>query len=315
MSLRHLYIGEVGYGNLGDDTCAMLMQSAMGGDMEIRSFRDASVGEQIDTLIVGGGTLLDCRGSAWMRRLAALSLEAKETVLAGTGLDPGDPWSSEGIAILGALLVGTNEGRRLVRGPLSVALIKTATGIDCQIGLDPMVLFEPRLEPRQGECILIVPGYQAKTVAGVLFHEQLIAVARQLLAMNWEVQFLPVWHRDLDLALFYSHEVGNGNLATNQINLEYIAGAITDSYAVITNRLHAGLLALLLGRPALFLAHHIKAVDLCLALGWPHYVTPNGDTWGTTAVKFVEHSEPLPMGKLAQYRKRFRAFTRSLRHD
>lgn len=318
MPLRHLYIGEFGYGNLGDDMAVRFMTEALKDNKVVcRSFSklgDLS-GEIFKTLIVGGGTLLDCRGSVWMRKLLELSTHAGRTALAGTGLDPGQPWTPRGRRILTGLLEGTRQGERLVRGPISVAMIKLATGIDCEVGLDPMVLFEPRLKPKGNDTILIVPGHQAKTVAGNLYHERMINVTGELVRLDWQVSFLPVWRRDIDLALLYSHEVGNGSLAETGTDFESIVGAMGNAHVVITDRLHAGLLALLLGRPALFMAHHVKAVDLCLALGWSHYLAPNNDEWPAAILEFVEQPSSIPMEKLGRYRKHFQGFIRRLGRD
>lgn len=317
MPLRHLYIGEFGYGNLGDDTSVRLMESAVQEEMLCRSFSklgDVS-GERFKTLIVGGGTLLDCRGSTWMRQLLELSTLAGRTALAGTGLDPGQPWTPKGLQILTSLLEHTRQGERLVRGPISQSMISLASGIDCQVGIDPMVLFEPRLGPKESDRILIVPGHQAKTVAGNLYYERMVSVSRNLKALNWEIGFLPVWQRDIDLALLYSHDVGNGSLVMNGTDFESVVEAIGNAHVVITDRLHAGLLALLLGRPALFMAHHVKAVDLCLALNWPHYLAPNGDTWQANIPAFVEQPSALPMDMLRRYRKHFQGFIRRLGRD
>jgi len=317
MPLRHLYIGEFGYGNLGDDASARLIGLAVKEEVLCRSFSALGnlSGERFKTLIVGGGTLLDCRGSSWMRQLLELSTLAGRTALAGTGLDPGQPWTPQGVKLLWGLLQATRQGERLVRGPISAAMIKVATGVNCEVGLDPMVLLEPSLELKGSDRILIVPGHQAKTVAGNLYHERMINVAKTLARVKWEVGFLPVWRRDIDLALLYAHEVGNGSLVTVGTDFESVTQAINDAHVVITDRLHAGLLALLLGRPALFMAHHIKAIDLCLALGWPHYVAPNSDTWQTNILEFVEQPPVLPMDTLAKYRKEFQAFVRRLERD
>lgn len=313
MPLKHLYIGEFGYGNLGDDVPVQLMKKVMGDTLETRSFSHLGSlgGIELKTLIVGGGTLLDCRGSGWMRTLLELSTEFERTVLAGTGLDPGEPWTHQGIVILATLLQGIKPRDRLVRGPISKAMIKVATGLDCEIGLDPMVLYEPTMSKR-GERILIVPGHQAKTVASVLYHERMINVAKQLSAVKWQVGFLPVWRRDIDLAVLYSHEVGNDSLVVNGTSFEHVVEAMTDAHVVITDRLHAGLLALILGRPALFMAHHMKAIDLCLALGWPHYLAPSGDDWPFVVSNFAEHAPSIPMPKLEEYRGNFQRFIRSL---
>lgn len=318
MPLRHLYIGEFGYGNLGDDMGVRFMSEALnGGNVLCRSFSKLGdlLGETFRTLIVGGGTLLDCRGSIWMRQLLELSTKAGRTALAGTGLDPGQPWTPQGMRILTSLLEATRQGERLVRGPISQAMIKVATGIDCEIGIDPMVLFDPQLGPKESDRILIVPGHQAKTVAGNLYYERMISVMQNLTALNWDIGILPVWQRDIDLALLYSHGLGNRSLVVNGTEFENIIGVISDAHVVITDRLHAGLLALILGRPALFMAHHVKAVDLCLALGWPHYVAPNGDTWQANILEFVEQPSVLPMRTLERSRKHFRGFVRRLSRD
>jgi len=284
-----------------------LMGDALGDEMESRSFSALGNldGARFESLIVGGGTLLDCRASPWMRTLFELSVMSGRTVLAGTGMDPGEPWTGKGREILTKLLEATRQGERLVRGPISAAMLKAATGIDCELGLDPMALYEPAAQPRRGEKVLIVPGYQAKTVAANLYHERMMDAARKLREVKWQVGFLPVWRRDISLALLYSHEVEGSELVSNGTGFEQIVAAMGEAHVVITDRLHAGLLALILGRPALFMAHHIKTVDLCLALAWPHYAVPRGDDWQFEVMNFAEHPPTIPVPQLERFQKRF----------
>lgn len=302
----NLYIGEIGYGNFGDDFGARLVEKYMGmdpDDMWISSFADRSGEESCEVLLVGGGTLLDFRASGWMQKLWGLAMRAQTTILLGTGLDPGEPWSPEGVRMMKEILKYTKQEHRAIRGPISKAMLELIGGGGCTIVGDPTFLWEPMVTRTKTQKVLIVPGLQAKTTGGEHYHQRFLDACHHLKAGGYELEIMPVWVRDLDVSELYARELNAGHFRPWGQKMSDTAAAFGEYQAVITNRMHAGLAALMNGTPALFMAHHIKVIDMCMALNWPHYCDAGWGDLNAAFVTFLKEPGTPDMRRIAHLRQ------------
>jgi hypothetical protein len=309
-----LYIAEYGYGNLGDDAPVELLRRHFKAPIEPRPFSGLSGQECYEKVIIGAGTVLDLGNSFWMQKMTAIAALSKRTILLCPGLDAGQPWSQEGIDGAAALFQHIKRDDRLLRGPISVELLKLAGCGDSDVGLDPMVLLAPPARPGGGN-LLVVPGYQGRTTAGPHFQEQMVVLSRRAVKEGHRVEFHPVWLRDLDLAAAYSREVEGSVLDYGGCGVDALASKMANSKAVISNRMHGALLALVCGTPALFISHHSKVQDMCLALGWRWYVDAGNPRLEDYAMEFLEALPEPPKTKLAHYRRVMLTYLQRIARD
>jgi len=271
--MKWLYVGEVGYGNLGDDACAELITDLIREPIQVRALDGLTAEDRADRLIIGGGTILSLRSTTWMKNLANVSERSGRVATVGTGVDPGIPWDMEGIALARRIFATIDPPNRGLRGPMSVAAL-AAVGIDeTVIAGDPFCLYQP-IGAIKDSIVGIIPGHQGRSVGGPHFHDRMIQAIK---GIPGKVIYIPVWARDLGLERAYQTFSGRGDCRYVGPQLHLIAGLLAKCRAVIANRMHAGLLALICGTPAFFVAHHIKVTDLCLALDWPHWAPADDD--------------------------------------
>lgn len=308
--MRYLYVGEVGYGNLGDDACAALVRREMGNGLLIRNFSNFGQEQPPDVLLVGGGTLLSMTDEHWMRILATGSGHAKKTAILGTGVDPGIPWNNRGVETVQHMFRHIAPEYRGVRGPISQAMLRVI-GIDTKIVGDPMFLYKPPKFRRRNR-VAIVPGHQGRSVGGPHFHERMCLVIN---AIDAPIIYVPVWIRDVGLERAYINETQRGRAYYPGASLDDTARLLGECKAVITNRMHAGLLAMICGVPAFFIAHHIKVTDLCRALNWRHYAPANEPDLPGQCAQFVRDAErlTLPWPQILGFREAIKTMLESLR--
>jgi len=299
--VRYLYIGEIGYGNLGDDGCAYLVKERLGDELTLKAFSEVSPDlPLLEVVMIGGGTLLSLAGTPWMETMLMAARCAKRRVMLGTGVDPGIPWSERGIRTVKQLTDLIEIEDRGVRGPISQAAL-AAVGIPTTIVGDPMFLYEPP-EGRKAGAVGIVPGHQGRSVGGPHFHERMCGIIR---IVGNPIRYIPVWIRDVGLEQAYQRETGLGQITYPGKGFHSIAKTLGECRAVITNRMHAGIVALTMGVPAFFIAHHIKVTDLCLALSWPHYAPADDPNLATQCGEFVRdaHKHVLPWPQIEGFRR------------
>ena len=162
---------------------------------------------------------------------------------------------------------------------------------------------------------MLVPGYQGRTTGGPHFHERMVVLARLAAKEGHRMEFHPVWLRDLDLAVAYSREVEGGVLDYAGCGVDALAGKMAGAKAVISNRMHGALLALVCGTPALFISHHSKVQDMCLALGWRWYVDAGSPRLENYALEFLEALPEPPKAKLAHYRRVMLTYLQGIARD
>jgi len=310
--VRYLYIGEIGYGNLGDDACAYLVKRILGDGLVLKSFSEFGQEMVPDVLLIGGGTLLSMGGPSWMEILRTAAKHARRTVVLGTGIDPGIPWSEKGIRCMQELMGYVEERDRGVRGPISKAAL-SAIGVSSVIVGDPMFLYKPP-KFRQSGRVGIVPGHQGRSVGGPHFQERMCAVINMI---NRPIAYIPVWIRDVGLEKAYQAETGKGAVYYPGKGLHNVAKQLAGCRAVIVNRMHAGILALVCGVPAFFVAHHVKVTDLCRALSWPHYAPASEGNLPALCAAFVEEAPQLkiPWPQIEGFRKAAGEILERVAHD
>lgn len=309
--MKWLYVGEVGYGNLGDDACAELISDVVREPVTVRALDGIAAEDCADRLIIGGGTILSLRSTNWMARIADLAERCQTVATVGTGVDPGIPWDMEGIALARRIFARIAPENRGLRGPLSKAVL-AAIGVEQTVIVgDPFCLYRP-VSGVKDSIIGIVPGHQGRSVGGPHFHERMIETIK---ALPGKVVYIPVWARDLGLERAYQTFSGRGDCRYMGSDLHLIARGVASCRAVVANRMHAGLLALVCGTPAFLIAHHIKVVDLCLALGWEHWAPADDADLVGKVGRFCKewHQHRLPEAQIAGFGREIRGIVDRMR--
>ncbi|MFC1719229.1 polysaccharide pyruvyl transferase family protein [Candidatus Poribacteria bacterium] len=333
---RLLYIGCIGYQNMGDEACLegyqMLMDRLSPVDWWLHSLNgyDFIGNEPFDAIALGGGTLLSPHGNLG----DAAMLEAKHRqvpyFIFGTGLEsieweglPEEPMLSDFVEMVrGASLIG-------VRGPLSKNYL-TEIGISAeriQVIGDPAVMLQvdnDDKEPSGSEQERWV-GVNVGTSFGRVYGwdeermcAELVKAIESIAAQGWGICLFPIWTRDLKIqnsvAEKLSHLPRVRNIQTVTPPHELME-LIRGFRSVIAMKLHVGILSAAAGTPYIPWAYRPKVEDFATAIGVEQYVVRTN----ANAEELVEAWEKLQQDEatvrstmatgVAQMRSRLSRFT------
>jgi len=322
-----LYIGTVGFGNLGDDFCAQLIRSYIGGKVKVEwrqliaehALNDED-GFEDDLVLFGGGTLFNFRESAPVR--VAHRFRNQNVVIFGSGVqDWGDaPMSGDGYNLLGK--VGRDAQWIGCRGPISQASWLIAGRSKVYLTGDPIFLYEPTKfrEESGGKRIALQFGLPSHSFAtpGHLV-QQMYFIAKNLLDLDYDPAWVSVWGRDLELLERVNRQFDLGLDIIAPGTFGEMVECFADFSASVTNRLHGGLASLMVGCPTVMIAHQTKTYDAALAIGWkPFYPCDHealvervvGVTISLTGVEMAQHLE-----RIENFRHAQRKYLDDIIHD
>lgn len=300
-----LYIGWIGFNNLGDEllwnifknTCRKYFKD---DEIEITPSVpsvDLKNLEKFDTVVLGGGSLLL---PGYLQVLQNALHKGKSVIIWGTGLDWIEKknldllledklfsleqnFKQKDIEVLEeviekALFIG-------VRGPLTKKAIEIMLGNEkskkVQLIGDPGLLLEGRFQGRRGEKKKVI-GINWGTTFNRLYggneklvEKQIVKTAKKLIAKGYKIMIYTVWPSDIPSCerLYKSiNNPENVEIDKNCYTEQELIEKLSKCRATINFKLHANLLSLAAGVPAIALGYRFKVFDYAESLGLEHLV-------------------------------------------
>lgn len=327
-----LYIGWIGFNNLGDellwhifrDTCTKYL------DMEKITVKPSMPGtdlknlDEFDTVVLGGGSLLL---PGYLQILQNAIHKGKSVLIWGSGLD----WIEESnlnllindqltsleqnfkqkdIDVLEevlehALFVG-------VRGPLTKKAIEIMVGKEksekVKIIGDPALLLQNKdtIKPHiQDKLIGINWGTTFNRLYGAnesLVEEQLVAAVKRLIEKGYKILIYTMWSDDRSHCERLYNKIGdteNVQLDKNIYTEQQMIHKLSTCTATINFKLHANMLSMAAGVPAIPLGYRFKVFDFAALLGLLNLVVSTSSKQLTNDVldriAMIEKSELMPV--------------------
>lgn len=265
------YIGWVGHRNLGDEVLLLSFDRLFPGSTFLSygrlpphvqwARRHLHRRNDFDAVFLGGGTLINAN---YLKRLVHAQARGIPTVVFGTGVrdpdfwgyrDPPNEWAD---ALNAASYVS-------VRGPDSAEILRSWGVRNVEVIGDPALAYcTPRAGFRRAGLVAVNLG-----CSGPIWGEQgritdaVVETARRLRARGHRVEFLPMHPDDVQHADVLNRRLGAGAVPIWEAYED--AGRtlrrIAEYDMVIGQRLHAVVLSLGCGVPAISLAYRPKCID------------------------------------------------------
>jgi hypothetical protein len=265
------YIGWLGYENLGDDVMYLAVAERLGAvplpplssllaSHRLRPAIGRIVRQRVAVLMLGGGTQFCNRG--WRREIEGLERWTGPLPLLplGAGVDIGTH-QSESPSAWAAIFERCD--RVTVRGPRSQRHL-AESGITSEIVGDTALLVEPPPRPlvRPGTIGINVGPVDPVPVSEARLVEIAEAVAREASTKGYEPVWIAAIPEDLPLLREARERAGSGGRVLESFrNPIGFAGEVAWCEAVVTAKLHVGVLAALSGVPIVSLAYEQKCAD------------------------------------------------------
>lgn len=307
MTKTVLYIGWVGFGNLGDDLCFDILSETMseraaekGLRLEIKglfpsSFSEFSLARMApDLVVLGAGSLFE---PVYLKPLAMAAQHSIPTLIWGSGYDsmlPG-PLSPSLIDPDSAFMIRQTVQRAAligVRGPYTLEMLEAVGAFhpDLKIAGDPGLLLKPQqedaslpeLESVQGPVIAVNWGTAANKVLGGSEQSVFDDLKEVLAALPKEFTVLiySVWPRDLARCRNLYRELDSTNclLLDRVPSRDELAALYRRSTLSVNMKLHANIFSAALDCPFVHLAYRMKGWDFSRSLNWTDLTVMFSDT-------------------------------------
>lgn len=327
-----LYIGWIGFNNLGDellwhifrDTCTKYLDKDKFIVKPSMPGTDLKNLDEFDTVVLGGGSLLL---PGYLHILQNAIHKGKSVLIWGSGLD----WIEESnlnllindqltsleqnfkqkdIAVLEevlehALFVG-------VRGPLTKKAIEIMVGKEksekVKIIGDPALLLQHKDE--------IKPHIQEKIIGinwGTTFNrlyganessveDQLVVAVKRLIDKGYKILIYTMWSDDISHCERLYNKIGdteNVQLDKNLYTEQQMINKLSTCTATINFKLHANLLSMTAGIPAIPLGYRFKVFDFAALLGLLNLVVSTSSKQLTDdlldRIAMIEKNELMPV--------------------
>ncbi|WP_338473089.1 polysaccharide pyruvyl transferase family protein [Niallia sp. XMNu-256] len=301
-----LYIGWIGFNNLGDELLWNIFRDTCGKYLDPHQIEitpsfpgiDLNKLEKYDTVILGGGSLLL---PGYLQILQNAINKGKSVIIWGSGLD----WIEENhlelllegqltsleqnfkqkdIVVLEeviekALFVG-------VRGPLTKKVIEIMLGNDkfqkVQVIGDPGLLLEGSsknfISTNNEKVIGINWGTTLNRLYGgneSLVEEQLVETAKSLIQLGYKIFIYIVWTNDRPHCQRLFEKINDPENVTFDHKLyteDELVEKLSQCSATINFKLHANMLSLTAGVPAIALGYRFKVFDYAALMDFQHLV-------------------------------------------
>lgn len=344
-----LYIGWIGFNNLGDELLWNIFRGVCGKYLDSNQIElipsvpgvDLKKLEKYDTVVLGGGSLLL---PGYLQILQQALHTGKSVIIWGSGLDWIEKqnldlliedkllsleqnFKQKDIDVLDeviekALFVG-------VRGPLTKKAIEIMLGSEktkkVEVIGDPGVLMEgldsERLKEKE-KIIGINWGTTFNRLYGAnekLVEDQLIEAAKRLIASGYKLMIYTVWPSDIPSCERLHKRINNPenvildkSLYTEQELIE----KLSICRGTINFKLHANFLSLTANVPAIALGYRFKVFDYAASLGLQHLVVST-DSLNiiqeiVDGVEMIEQSGPVIIKQYQSMKKDYKPLLESI---
>lgn len=298
------YLGWVNRGNLGDESMFAAVRHVLGGDLQRAPLHKAgrflASGGSCETLIVGGGTLLG--RPEWTERVlgAQACLNPSRTVVVGTGVEDPAFGSDRGTTSSSAF----NDVAEVlgecsfvgVRGPHSQQTL-TQLGVSSRVIGDPALAFSATASTVSTPSRTVLINL-AGVADGLVSRRQKLAdavweAAEKLESKGWTIRFFAMEKADeefMRLALPKSADI----LAWSP-SVTRMIECIDNCSAVLSERLHGGILAAARNRSFVQISYKPKVFDFLDSIGAGDHAFDASEVDAANIVERVEQCVRTPL--------------------
>lgn len=344
-----LYIGWIGFNNLGDELLWNIFKDTCGKYLEKDQIEitpsvpgiDLKNLEKYDTVVLGGGSLLL---PGYLQILQDALHKGKSVIIWGTGIDWIEKrnldlllndkldsleqnFQQKDIDVLDevierALFVG-------VRGPLTKKAIEIMLGSEkaqkVEIIGDPgLLLHEPNLNSsyKKDKVIGINWGTTFNRLYGgneKLVEDQLVETAKALIKSGYKILIYTVWADDnpsCERLFERIDDPENVTLDKNRYTEKELIEKLSRCKGTINFKLHANFLSFTANVPAIALGYRFKVFDAAASLGLQHLVVSTDSQQLTQEllerVEIIEKSETMIIEQYQSIKKKYEPLLESL---
>ncbi|WP_138754376.1 polysaccharide pyruvyl transferase family protein [Paenibacillus sinopodophylli] len=305
---RILYVGWIGFNNVGDELMWLLFRDLCRAYLPDKKYDvipsipgvDIRNPDPYDTVVLGGGSLLI---PGYIDVAYQAALKKKKVIIWGSGHDRQDYPVLDNYGKVKANLAytaenaGTNEKlaelARLseffgVRGPLSYQFLEDS-GVSAKhaiISGDPAFLLpapSPVSRSKRSRTIGVNWGTAYNRIFGgseEKVEQHVIEALRELIKQGYRVNIFSVWGPDREACKRLYAKLGDSQNVELDLVLHHHEDLLEKlkSYAFTINfKLHASYISAAAGVPFVSLGYRFKCIDFGLSIGLSNYVLSTGD--------------------------------------
>lgn len=338
---RILYIGWLGYNNLGDELMweifNSLCNSYLDCDYQVTpSTPDISLKNTVDydVIVLGGGSILLPEFIEWVYHAIEMN---KKIIVWGSGYD----WAEKQFVDLlesskmsfclysdktkAQLIDIVNKSKYTgVRGPLTYSLLKSAN-VNMEkvyISGDPGLLLKPSKFPTrctinqfngEDKIIALNWGNSKNYIFGndeEYVENQLAKVCKMLLAQNYKIYMYIVWPKDIRSSESLYRKIRFNNnviLDTNLYSAGELLRILQQCTLSINFKLHGNIISAAAGLPFVCLGYRFKCFDFIKSMDLNELIVPTDDKLMIQdihkAIEFINSNRSLISHKLVEYKE------------
>jgi polysaccharide pyruvyl transferase WcaK-like protein len=275
------YVGWIGHGNLGDEAMYLAIRSIFPElnmlpfkySKKIKFLEHIKRKKTYDAIVLGGGTLINAKGSLNLFRCAQST--CSKFFVFGAGVE--DPEfqafkDPDGNCINGWVDVLKKCQFVGVRGPMSKNILDKNGFNSSEVIGDPALLLAKNAikKKKRRKKIAINIGISNGKVWGsedkVL--DFIVSTVKRLISKGWEVSFLPVWSCDLSYINEATKRIGSEiNIFREFYSAEKVMNFLEECDIFIGEKLHSVILATCVYTPSLMLEYRPKCLDFMSSIG------------------------------------------------
>ncbi|GIN74509.1 hypothetical protein J14TS2_49840 [Bacillus sp. J14TS2] len=308
--MKHvLYIGWIGYHNLGDELMFDLFKqqfSKLGEDYKLdlvnneKRYLDNAPLHVYDLIVLGGGSIISGPDQLIQPYIIETLYKAiqlnKKVMIWGSGIDwapksyiaPDAPisWHASPELKQKAQTVFKESVWTGVRGPFTQQILRHC-GIDAPVEIsgDPAFLLEKKSTTEQTNKLIGVNwGTSYQNIYGhdeITLENRLTSALNQLIAKGYKIYFYLVWHADLDVTKRLCQKLTNQQaiILDEKVYHQDELMNLMDRFAFTINfKLHANYLSLAAQVPFIALGYRFKIFDFAASIDLSDMVIATDDT-------------------------------------
>lgn len=305
---RILYVGWLGFNNIGDELMWLLFRDRCRAYLPDKHYDvipsipgvDIRNPGPYDTVVLGGGSLLI---PGYIDVAYQAAQKGKNVLIWGSGHDRQDfpVFDAEGKVSANLAYTGENEGTNEklaelvrksvycgVRGPLSYQFLEHS-GVDMAhaiISGDPAFLLpapSPRKRAQESRTIGVNWGTAYNRIFGgneEKVEQQLAEALRKLISQGYRIRIFPVWGPDREACKRLYARLGDKDKVELDLELyhhEDLLDRLKSCVLTINFKLHASYLSAAADVPFICLGYRFKSIDFGFSINLSEFVLSTGD--------------------------------------